>query len=179
MLAVGVRFQIGSGSTVSLWNDPWLPLPNTFKPFSSPMCGRESWLVEDIIDTDERTWLVTVIEDMFTEVEAEFILKIPLSLRPRADRIVWHYDRKGLFTVKSGYKVARDLYNRGTHASSSSGSCRIACSLWHLVWHARIPPKVRAFIWRSLRGILPTVREGNTHFSLSEASRGKLSLGLC
>lgn len=30
VLAAGVRFQIGSGSTIPLWNDPWLPLPYTF-----------------------------------------------------------------------------------------------------------------------------------------------------
>lgn len=53
------------------------------------------------------------IEDLFTEEETEVIL----SVRPRADRIIWHYyEKKKSFTVKSGYKVAREFSQRATHA---------------------------------------------------------------
>ena len=34
ILSRGTRFQIGDGQQVSLWNDPWLPLPHSFKPYS-------------------------------------------------------------------------------------------------------------------------------------------------
>ncbi|KAK9938970.1 hypothetical protein M0R45_015680 [Rubus argutus] len=53
ILTNGMRFQIGSGNSVSLWKDPWLPLPYSFKPFSPPMDGTESWLVGDIIDHEK------------------------------------------------------------------------------------------------------------------------------
>lgn len=54
VLAKGLHFQIGSGELVSLWNDPWLPLPYNFKPFSLPMEGTEAWRVGDSIDHESK-----------------------------------------------------------------------------------------------------------------------------
>ncbi|KAF7141896.1 hypothetical protein RHSIM_Rhsim06G0102000 [Rhododendron simsii] len=36
----------------------------------------------------------------------EAILKIPLPLVDRQDQLVWHYNQKGVYSVKSGYQVA-------------------------------------------------------------------------
>lgn len=43
-------------------------------------------------------------------------------------------------------------------ASSSEGPRWTSGNLWSIIWRARIPPKVRCFIWRMhlLKGILPT-----------------------
>lgn len=133
VLLRGLRYQIGNGSAVSLWYDPWLPLPYTFKPFSAPIIGTESWLVEDIIDHEDKVWLQPMIEEMFTEADTEIILKIPLSLCHTKDRFVWHYEKKGVFSVKSSYHVAHDLSQSSVCASSSSGSRRVVAHLWKLV----------------------------------------------
>lgn len=109
VLLHGLRYQIRNGRPVSLWHDPWLPLPYKFKSFLEPMVGTENWMVEDIIDLEDKVWLQPVIEEMFTEAETEIILKIPLSLRSTEDRYVWHYEKKCVFTVKSGHYVAHDL----------------------------------------------------------------------
>ncbi|XP_062021202.1 uncharacterized protein LOC133737713 [Rosa rugosa] len=156
VLARGLRYQIGSGTNVSVWEDPWLPLPYNFKPFSTPMVGTEDWLVSDLIDSEQQEWIQPVIEELFTEREMEIILGIPLSLRPVGDRKVWHYDKKGLFNVKSGYYVARKLETHTKAASSSAGVRSEANKVWKAVWRARVPPKVKSFVWRLLRGILPT-----------------------
>ena len=153
LLSKGLRFQIGGGIDVSLWNDPWLPLPFSFKPYSLPMEGTESWRVCDIIDQDNGEWVKDVVVDLFTEDEALLILKIPLSVRSAEDRLIWHYDRNGIFSVKSGYHVARSFKNL---ASSSTSSGTNGNSLWKKLWGLCIPPKVRLFVWRLLRGILPS-----------------------
>lgn len=57
LLVKGLRFQIGDGSKVSIWHDPWLPLPYSFRPFSLPMAGTEDWLVGDLIDNDSKEWI--------------------------------------------------------------------------------------------------------------------------
>lgn len=156
LLSLGLRFQIGNGNNVSLWNDPWLPLPYSFKPYSIPMEGTESWKVGDLIDQERHTWLEPVIFDLFPTAEAEIILKIPLSRRSSADRMIWHFDNKGLYNVKSGYRIARIRENLGEHASTSSDRCGNETSLWHKIWKACIPPKVRVFIWRLIKGCIPT-----------------------
>lgn len=66
VLSKGLRYQIGDGSTVSLWSDPWLPLPYSFKPFSCPMDGTELWKVRDLIDEDSTEWVSLVVEELFS-----------------------------------------------------------------------------------------------------------------
>ncbi|KAK9929717.1 hypothetical protein M0R45_026804 [Rubus argutus] len=133
ILSKGIRFQIGNGKNVSLWNDPWLPLPHNFKPFSSPMEGTDSWMVGDIVDHQTHEWI-----------------------------------QNGMYTVKSGYHAARLTENLENQVSSSSGSCSSSKSLWNKIWRACIPPKVRVFIWRLLRGALPTRVALNKKFSIPE-----------
>ena len=50
-----------------------------------------------------REWL----EELFHADEAEEIQRIPLSHRVMEDRLVWHFDKYGVYSVKSGYDVAR------------------------------------------------------------------------
>lgn len=88
------------------------------------MEGTEYWKVEDIIDQERKMWNKQMIDDLFTETEAELILKIPLSLHSHDDRLIWHYDKKGIFNVKSAYDVARANQRSHTQASSSGHSSR-------------------------------------------------------
>ena len=41
-------------------------------------------------------------------------------------------------------------------ASSSNGT--VLARYWSKVWHTRVPPKVRGFFWRLVKGIVPTRR---------------------
>ncbi|KAK9950614.1 hypothetical protein M0R45_006095 [Rubus argutus] len=156
VLSRGTRFQIGTGLTVSLWNDPWIPLPHNCKPFSCPRVGTEAWVVGDLIDQEQHAWKTSVIKDLFSETEASIILKIPLSLRSSEDCLIWHHDKSGVYEVKSGYHVTRSWINLTSHASSSSGFEGKGGNVWQKIWRVRVPPKVRAFIWRLLKGIVPT-----------------------
>lgn len=81
----GLRFQVGDGSSISLWDDPWLPLPyHALQTFFSPN------------DDDKKDWLQPLINELYTSVEACHILSIPLSLRSVTDRLVWHYDKESI-----------------------------------------------------------------------------------
>ena len=110
----------------------------------------------DIIDHENHTWLHSVVVDLFSEAEVDIILKLPLSSRSIMDSLVWHFDNKGLYTVKSGYHVAHTTVNFENHASPSDGRSNAGKYLWNKVWRSRVPPKVRVFMWRLLRGTLPT-----------------------
>lgn len=156
ILSKGLRFQIGDGNSVSLWIDPWLPLPYSFKPYSSPMEGTFLWKVRDVIDHENHEWLYPMIIELFSAADVDIIMKIPLSNRSTQDRLAWHFDTKGRYTVKSGYHTARTTQNLTSQVFSSLGKGNIELNMWNKIWHARIPPKVRVFIWRLLRGILPT-----------------------
>ncbi|XP_062014305.1 uncharacterized protein LOC133730800 [Rosa rugosa] len=139
LLVKGVRYQVGSGEAINVWSDPWIPRPYTFKPFSAVMEGLEDMRVADLIDPETRDWMVDWLEELFFPEEVELITKIPLSLRNPADRLIWHYDKHGLYNVKSGYHVARCMSTMSSQGSSSHASGD--SSLWKTIWAAKVQPK--------------------------------------
>lgn len=72
------------------------------------------------------------------------------------DRVLWHFDRKGTYNVKSDYNVARSTQGVHLQASSSRGTGMGTGKLWNKIWQACIPPNIRVFIWRLLKCIIPT-----------------------
>lgn len=99
VLNCGIRFQIGNDTNVSIWHDPWLPLAHNFIPFTVPPLGSEDWCVDALIDQENMEWRGQAVKEMFTTTEAALILKLSLSLRSTEDRLIWHHDKHGLFTV--------------------------------------------------------------------------------
>ncbi|XP_019155377.1 PREDICTED: uncharacterized protein LOC109152245 [Ipomoea nil] len=55
------------------------------------------------------------------------ILSIPISVRPRQDSWVWHWDSKGMYTVKSCYRLLQGEFNTQRP--------------WSSIWSLEIPPK--------------------------------------
>lgn len=79
------------------------------------------------------------------------ILAIPL--RPNnEDLIAWHFDSKGIFSVKSAYHVLQGLEEQGRQIQRGVSSCRDANSphdeVWTKIWKLPCPPKIKQFIWR-------------------------------
>ncbi|XP_024172036.1 uncharacterized protein LOC112178052 [Rosa chinensis] len=157
-----MRFRVGTGDHISAWHNPWMPLPNSFKPFTKSAVGLEELKVCDLILEGEHEWNIPLLEELFTPYEAAIIAGIPLSIRGGDDTLQWHFDRRGNYGVRSGYHVAQIEEGRADRASTSLGTCGINPSYWKAIWGANIPPKVRVFVWRLLKGILPT-RAGLSH----------------
>ncbi|KAL0416100.1 UNVERIFIED_CONTAM: hypothetical protein Slati_3441900 [Sesamum latifolium] len=63
--------------------------------------------------------------------------------------MVWHYEGSGRFSVCSAYKLACI-----SAAASTSGS---TARNWRFIWRARVPPKVRLFVWKVCKNALPTM----------------------
>ncbi|KAL6210288.1 hypothetical protein ACLB2K_015521 [Fragaria x ananassa] len=168
VLKKGMRFTVGNGSSIKIWADPWLPLPHNFMPFSTPMEGPETWRVCDLMDEEAMEWVEHVVIELFTEEEAAMILRIPLSVRRVHDRLAWHFDKHGMYRVKSGYHVARTTDCIAWSASSSDNTGRARRKYWSKVWKAQVPPKVRGFIWRLCRDIVPTRAALHKKFHVSD-----------
>ena len=64
------------------------------------------------------------------------------------------HHKKGLFTVKSAYKVAREVF-QGDNIAESSRGC-VGRRVWAALWKFRIPNKIKVFGWRACNDILPT-----------------------
>ncbi|KAL5741239.1 hypothetical protein ACOSP7_027971 [Xanthoceras sorbifolium] len=80
------------------------------------------------------------------------ILAIPLSLGDCADSLIWHFDKTGEYSVKSGYRVAAREKLSLSGSSSSSDS-----KWWLALWNLNIPPKIKIFIWRVCHNVIPSL----------------------
>lgn len=90
--------------------------------------------------------------------DAEEICKISIPESNAEDRIAWHYERNGIFTVRSAYKLVASIQGQTQRIPSSSSSEPNARSIWDLIWKAKVPPKVRIFGWRVATNTLATKR---------------------
>ncbi|KAL5822172.1 hypothetical protein ACOSQ3_024054 [Xanthoceras sorbifolium] len=117
VLKKGVRWRIGNRENVSIYEDQWLLRESTFRVYS-PRFLPEGVLVAGLIGANG-SWSEEIVRRYFILEEAEAILGIPLS-RNQMDSVMWHYDKRGEFSVKSAYKIAQ-LHQNGEFPSSSKG----------------------------------------------------------
>ncbi|XP_021800961.1 uncharacterized protein LOC110745195 [Prunus avium] len=67
------------------------------------------------------------------------------------DRWMWHFTKNGLFTVKSGYRVAVELDSNGLLGRRGFGGTsddRGGRRLWKSIWELNVVGKIRHFVWR-------------------------------
>ena len=70
------------------------------------------------------------------------------------DKLIWKLEKKGFYSVKSAYWIARDIVLDNILASSSLGDPYN--SLWKALWNSKIPGKVKKILWRASHNLLPT-----------------------
>ncbi|KAM0988472.1 hypothetical protein ACFX2A_012624 [Malus domestica] len=79
------------------------------------------------------------------------ILSIPLSRNGGLDRLVWHYNVNGEYSVRSGYGVAVDLMENGALGRKGRGAPsdrQKNNQVWKQIWKLNVPNKIKIFIWR-------------------------------
>lgn len=92
-----------------------------------------------------------MIKESFRPEDVEAILQIPLPIRPRDDRLIWHYDRRDQYSVKSGYQIAVGMKFPDLPSCSSQNPDH-----WNTIWKLDIPEKLKIFLWRASNDLLPT-----------------------
>ena len=86
----------------------------------------------------------------FHREDAEAILCIPLSRRNIPDSLMWLPNKDGVYTVKSGYFIARELASEMDGREESS-SVRNGGLTWPRLWKLHLPnlpSKIKVFGWR-------------------------------
>ena len=57
------------------------------------------------MDPEIGRWNEQLVYDTFIATDAQAILNIPLSTDDGADSLAWLFERSGLYTVKSAYRI--------------------------------------------------------------------------
>ena len=84
----GAKWRIGSGRSVRIWGENWLPNSGHPKALSPQVEGRGVSLVADLIDPAIKEWKVNVIDNLFYDFEATIIKNMPLCKTIQDDILI-------------------------------------------------------------------------------------------
>lgn len=156
LLNKGIIWRVGNGRRINIWTDPWIPRGLSRRVMSRKKRNLIN-RVEELIDPITNTWDVQLLNQSLEQEDVQAILQIPV-FDQFDDFPAWHYDKKGLFSVKSAYKVARDWeahHSIHGHPTSSIVVQDAKGFQWKKLWSLPLPNKVLHFLWRVATNSLP------------------------
>jgi hypothetical protein len=93
----GLVRRIGTGADTHAWDDNWLPRDRFMRPCA---CLVEDQCCKCVTSSTKLPGTGCVFS-----VDVEIIKSIPISMRAQSDFWAWHYEKKGLFSVRSAYQM--------------------------------------------------------------------------
>ncbi|KAJ9556757.1 hypothetical protein OSB04_011371 [Centaurea solstitialis] len=148
VLEKGLRWKVGNGLSINVWNDSWIRDDSNFKIETSINPSRTNLTVRELMDPQNLRWNVDLIHQLLCPRDCAKILQIPFPSVSREDKLIWHWTQDGNYSVKSRYRTITETLAPTRHLFVNGD--------WKLNWKSNIPNKVKYFVWRALREILPT-----------------------
>lgn len=92
-----------------------------------------------------------MVKQHFLDEDAPLILNIPQPKTPQANSILWHFDKKGVYSVKSSCQIAMKIKHHDTPGCSKDNP-----GYWCSLWTIDLPTKIKYFMWRASKNLLLT-----------------------
>lgn len=73
LLKQGGRWRVGNGTQVSVWNDPWVPRPVTFKPLEYQRNSASNLRVANLLYQNPRRWIVLLLNQIMDYSDVQII----------------------------------------------------------------------------------------------------------
>ena len=102
-----------------------------------------------------------MLPELFWQDEIELIMSISLGDKHNQDKLILHYSKNGLFTMKSASHLIKTQSTGWQDVAS--GSNGFVDDFWPCLWKLNIPSKVKIFLWRICKGVLSTTSKLNSH----------------
>ncbi|KAL0432445.1 UNVERIFIED_CONTAM: putative mitochondrial protein [Sesamum latifolium] len=80
LFRAGCRWHVGSGTSIRVWADPWLPRPRTFWPITPAPATSAHLRVSDLMDPHGHDWDVLKIRSLLWPVDSDLILEALTTL---------------------------------------------------------------------------------------------------
>ncbi|CAN1789467.1 Putative ribonuclease H protein At1g65750 [Linum perenne] len=149
-----MRWRIGNGDSIRVWQDPWISSDTSRKVTTEPSTELADLRVNDLWIPGTRQWDVELIDELFNVDDATAISNTTLGEGMDVDIPIWHYSKHGNLTVSSAYRVWSDHFSdMGQYDTDGP---------WDKLWKVHAPLKAKIMAWRLLRNIIPT-RETLSH----------------
>ncbi|KAL5545647.1 hypothetical protein UlMin_005334 [Ulmus minor] len=147
LLLKGACIQIGDGSTVNIWEDPWVPKCQDFKPKPRRPHQGACHVVKDLFACPG-VWDTSKFRDLSNPMDANAVLALPLIFQPGKDKWIWTLAKSGKCSSRSACLTAQCH-----HFSIASTIPRM---VWRCLWNAKILPRHKLLWWQFLSNCLPT-----------------------
>ncbi|KAK8263437.1 hypothetical protein V6Z11_D12G042300 [Gossypium hirsutum] len=139
LLRMGCGWQMGNGSSISIWDDAWLPGEIPCKIQSERFSGFEK--VVDLIGANSGEWNVELLRGLFSDQEVRKIMTIPLASRALEDRW-WFPEEGGEYTIRRGYRLLLlGFPNSDDDRYNNVGQDIRRC--YRQPWAANVPEKMK------------------------------------
>lgn len=120
IIVEGACYFLGSGTSINIWQDPWVSWLQHYKPEPRKnVASLSPLMVSQLIDQNLHAWKANLVQDVFDSKLAEAILSIPIPSKPKLDKLIWVPNPKGIFLVKSAYNTATEENHNITSAEFS------------------------------------------------------------
>lgn len=149
LLHDGLRWKIGSGRQVSVHSSNWIQIHDFLRTDLCPNLPSDA-VVADLIN-ERQQWKEYIIAQHFSKDDVGRILRMTLPRTLQQDILIWRFDRHGNYSIKSGYQLA--VKAKFTNNPSCSDSTKLQ---WAVIWSNEILKKVKVFMWRAAKNLLPT-----------------------
>jgi hypothetical protein len=103
LLKESLIWRTGDGTNVNIWSDAWLPREGSRQPVT-PIGQCVLMKGSELIDPYTGQWDEVLVRGTFWAMDVDVILSTPIR-EGFEDFHVRHFETKGIFSVKSAYKV--------------------------------------------------------------------------
>ena len=111
--------RVGNGSSVRIWHDRWILGLVDGRVSKVKPIGCHLEFVNEPIEGGKCN--KDLLQQWLNVDDVDHITNIPLSLYDRKDRLFWNFNKSGIYTVKTGYVVAKGKRKKRTKG-------------YHLIW---------------------------------------------
>jgi hypothetical protein len=153
LMKEGIIWRVGDGANINMWTDPWLARDDARTPIM-PRGRCVLTKVQELIDPITSQWDEQMVRENLWPFDAETILETPIR-EDFEDFLAWHYDSKGLFSVKSAYHLGVKHIAQMIPESSNAASQGLK---WEKIWSLTCQLKIKQFIRRIAHNSLPVKR---------------------
>lgn len=109
-LAQECRWRVGNRRVIKIQNDICIPgFRQLIQSINENEIENKEAKVEELIDNQTKWWDVSKVRNLLTPAAANEVLKIILNPRKQEDKQVWAYENDGKFSVRTAYRLFRNM----------------------------------------------------------------------
>lgn len=160
-LKKGLIKRVGTGQSISVWTDPWIPAPRPRSaiPKTNIQILNPSLKVEQFINPIDCSWNVDLLNAYIHADDVKIIRGLAVSRSHKPDTVGWNFTESGKYSVKSGFRTESLYPDRVQRCIFYGPNVK---PLLAFSWKLKCPPKLRHFVWQFLSGTLPVLKNLTT-----------------